>query len=288
MCAPAGPVPAEGVRPGLDALAQHFDLVVADDLCRADGFLAGSDDRRAEELNAALRDPDVRAIWIARGGYGLTRILPRLDAAALRADPVPIVGFSDATAILSWARCAGVRAVHGPVVTQLGALDPSDLRWAVQLVTGEVGAGAVLGDELEALAAAASPTEGPLVGGNLSLLAHLAGTRWQVDADGALVVVEDVGERPYAIDRYLTHLELAGGLRGARGLLAGDFTRCDETRGPARPDAFEVVGERAAAFGLPAWRGLPVGHGAVNRAWPYGGAAVLEGGALRLLDGAVA
>lgn len=286
VCAPAGPVPEERLRAGLAVLAPHFSLRVADDITRQTGYLAGSDERRADELNAALRDPDVRCIWAARGGYGIMRILELLDAAALRADPKPIVGFSDVTALLAWAHREGVRPVHGPVLAQLGRLGAEDQRWAIELLTGERGAGELAGG-LAACGAPGEAAEGPLVGGNLSLVAHLVGSRWQIDPGGVLVVLEEVGERPYAVDRYLTQLALAGGLAGARAVVCGDFTRCDETRGPARPDALEVVGERLASAGVPGWLGLPVGHGERNRAWPYGARAVIEGGVLRLLEGAV-
>src|SRR5688572_29485978 len=128
--APAGPVPAEGFEAGVRLLAQRYKVVYDEALFERTGFLAGSDDRRADELNRYLADPDVRGIICARGGYGVMRILDRLDAAALRRDPKPIVGFSDVTALLAWSVAeAQVLPIHGPMVVQLGKLPPADVEW---------------------------------------------------------------------------------------------------------------------------------------------------------------
>jgi muramoyltetrapeptide carboxypeptidase len=286
-------VPPPRLRAGLDRLGGRYRLRVADDITRADGFLAGADERRAEELQACLADPDVRAIVVARGGYGILRILDRLDPSVLRRDPKLLVGFSDATALLSWALvAAGVRGVHGPVVGQLGALDPADEAWLYQIMEGTAGAGplpgrlAPIGD-----AGAGGPRrlEGPLLGGNLCLLAHLVGTPWQLPLSGAILLIEDVGERPYAVDRYLTRLGLAGALDGAVAAACGDFVRCEETIMTGHPDAMAVVDERLRRYRLPGLRGLPVGHGDRNLAVPFGGrcALDLDAGRLELIDAAV-
>ncbi|MCP4446533.1 MAG: LD-carboxypeptidase, partial [Myxococcales bacterium] len=172
VVAPAGPVPEERLGPGLRCLEKRYKLLVAPDVCRTDKFLAGSDERRAEEFNTALQNSDVRAIWAARGGYGCSRIVDNLDAAAFMADPVPIVGFSDVTALLCWAAQLGVRSIHGPVLTQLGELGDEDVSFVIEMLAGK-GAGALLPCD-----GSTTPCEGPLLGGNLALLAHLCGTRW--------------------------------------------------------------------------------------------------------------
>lgn len=296
VVAPAGPVPGDRLRAGLDLVAGRYRVKVADDILRSDGYLAGDDERRADELMGALADPDVRAVIAARGGYGILRLLPRLDPAVLRADPKPIVGFSDVTALLAWAARAGVRGVHGPVLAQLAELPPGDQAWFFDRLERPVAPEPIAAPRrLGAWAAALAPepsdaVEGTLVGGNLALVAHLAGTPWAIEPRGALFLLEDVGERPYAIDRYLTRLALAGALDGARGAVLGDFTRCEEKIMASSPDAFAVLDERLRAAGLPALGGLPVGHGARNLALPYGARAVLDpvAGRLEVLDAAVA
>jgi muramoyltetrapeptide carboxypeptidase len=280
VIAPSGPVPRDTLERGLARLAPHFSLRVADDIHRVDGFLAGSDERRAEELNAALRDPDIRGIWMARGGYGVSRLLDDLDGAALRADPIPVVGFSDGTALLSWVAHQGFRCVHGPTMTQLGSLPDAEVQEAVSLAGGGAWGSALAGPPLAALAGRSLP----LVGGNLSVLAHLCGTRFAMSFRDALVVVEDVGERPYALDRYLSQLidQQSEALTSARALLLGELTRCVETKMTQSPDAEQTLLARARKAGIEAAAGWPVGHGETNRAWVFGArCAVDDQGALR-------
>jgi muramoyltetrapeptide carboxypeptidase len=275
ICAPGSPVPADRLRAGLDRLGGRYRLRVAEDITRATGYLAGSDERRAGELNQLLSDPDVRAVLLARGGYGIMRILDELDGDALRRDPKPIVGFSDATALLFWALCAGVRSIHGPVVAQLGDLPASDTEWLVDLLEGRRPAG--LASALRPCGAAGhGRVEGPLLGGNLTLLARLMGTPFTPQLAGAVLFVEDVGERPYAIDRYFTHLGLAGALGGVAAALVGSFTRCEEKVNTPQPDAAAVVDERLRAYAIPGLAGAPFGHGDRNLALPFGGRCVVD------------
>lgn len=278
VVAPAGPVPLDRLRAGLTRLEERFTVRVADDIGRKQGFLAGSDERRAEEFNAALRDPQVRGIWVARGGYGCSRIVPLLDGAALKADPKPIVGFSDATVLLCWARGLGVGSIHGPVVTQLGELGVADAQWALDMISQTHSE--VFASGLDT----ALTAEGPLVGGNLSLLAHLCGTSLSLDLSGALCVLEDIGERPYALDRYLGQLldqSSPYGLGDAAAVLLGDFTDGQEPE--KQRDVISTLRARLALGGIQHISGLPSGHGIRNKSFPFGGLARLERGALCLL-----
>lgn len=310
VCAPAGPVLARRLGPGLALLGQHFAIrlgpLVAAAMANPDrapgrpdqqaGYLAGDDAARAAELNALLRDPDVRAIIVARGGYGLTRLLPALDGAALAADPKPLIGFSDATALLAWALHHGVCGIHGPVVTQLATLPAEDGAALIAALTR-----AEPGPPWQALTqvgldASARPglLAGPLIPGNLIVTCSLVGTPWQLPGLDVIGLLEEVGERPYAIDRCLTQLALAGRLRW-HGAVVGDLTRCTDpphvagaTDDPA--PAHVVVSERLAAAGVPGLAGAPVGHGARNRAVPFAGQVALDlrRGQLEFLDAAVA
>jgi muramoyltetrapeptide carboxypeptidase len=294
VVAPAGPVNRTRLARGLDVLAEHFRPRVMPAVYEAAGFLAGPDAVRADDVNAALRDPDVRAVAIARGGYGILRILPLLDAAALRADPKPLIGFSDGTALLSWAAGAGVRGIHGPTVGQLAELPAGDVAALHRLLTDPTPQGLLPWTLIATGAPARGARDGRLVGGNLTLLAHLVGTPWQVPAAGAIMVVEDVGEAPYAVDRYLTRMHLAGAWDGAAAALVGDFTRCTEAPTPVGgPDdpraALAVVAERLAAFAIPALAGAPIGHGTRNLSWPWAARCTvdLDAGTAAILDAAV-
>jgi muramoyltetrapeptide carboxypeptidase len=287
VVAPAGPVPREGFAAGAAVLGRRYTLRFGDELFSREGYLAGSDERRLSELTAALADPEARAVVLARGGYGLLRILPFLDPAALAARPVPIVGFSDGTALLAHAARAGVAAVHGPVVTQLPNLPASDHEALFRLL--EQGSPGVLLEGLEALVPGRA--RGPLVGGNLEVFSRLVGTPYMPDVTGAILFIEDLGERPYRIDRLVTHLDLAGVFSAVEGVVVGDFSSCVEPE-PTRassPTAAEVLVERLGRLAIPVAIGGLFGHGTRNLALPYGCACELDafGGTLTALEGVV-
>ena len=277
IVAPAGPVNGERLRRGLGRLGGTFRVKIADSVVgeRAPdlpSYLSATDDIRAAEFNAMLRDRDVRAILLARGGYGITRILPRLDADALRADPKPIVGFSDATALLAWAWAAGVRGIHGPMGVQLGVLPDSDVDALVTMLT-------------EARAPGVRPWSlavhgkgryrGPLIAGNLTLFSLMVGTPWPLPLRGAIALIEEVREKPYEIDRYLTHLALTGELAKPAAVVLGDFTQCEEKDDPPGA-AIATVLERLHSAGTPGAVGAPFGHGERNEPLPFGADTVLD------------
>lgn len=287
VVAPSGPVPREGFAAGAALLGQRYQLRYDDGLFAREGFLAGSDERRLAELTAAFADPDARAVVMARGGYGLLRILPFLDPRPLLERPRPIVGFSDGTALLAWAAVAGVVGVHGPVVTQLASLPGEDLANLFRAL--EDPAPGLLMEDLTGLVPGRA--RGPLLGGNLEVFSRLVGTPFLPDLAGAILFIEDIGERPYRIDRLITHLDLAGVFSAVAGVVVGDFSGCREpepTR-EASPSAAEVLEERLARLAIPVAVGAPVGHGTRNVALPYGAMAELDTmfGTLKALEGAV-
>ncbi len=280
IVAPAGPVKLERVQRGLARLGDAFRIRLAPSLTapREPGpsYLAASDDTRAGELSAMLADPDVRAIVLARGGYGLMRILPRLDPELLRRDPKPIVGFSDATALLSWAYAAGVRGIHGPMIAQLGDLGDGDIAALVAMLTTST----AVGVRPWSLAAhGRGMHRGHLVAANLTMASLLVGTRWALPLAGAIALFEEVGERPYELDRYLTQLALTGALAETKAVVLGDLTRCVDANPPTGvPDpedaALATMLERLAH--LPVAVGAPIGHGMRNECVPFGAACELD------------
>jgi muramoyltetrapeptide carboxypeptidase len=284
VVAPAGPVPRDRFAAGAAILRSRYQLVHEERIFERQGYLAGSDEVRAAELQAALADPSVRAVVCARGGYGLTRILDRLDAAPFVRAPKPVVGFSDVTALLAWAARAGVVALHAPVVTQLGDLPDEDAAALVALLESHVPPPPLTG--LRALAPGAAA--GRLLGGNLELVSRLVGTPWALDLRDAVLLIEEVGERPYRIDRQLTQLGSAGALAGLRGAVVGALHRCVEPDGSG-PSGEEVIGERLGALGIPVLAGAPVGHGPRNRALPHGARVRVDAaaGTVEFLDAAV-
>jgi muramoyltetrapeptide carboxypeptidase len=287
--APAGPILPEIARAGLALLAERYQVGVDDAIFERTGFLAGSDERRADELNRYMNDPDIRAIIPARGGYGMMRILEMLDPGALHRDPKPIMGFSDITVLHAWcARTAQVRPIHGPMVQQLPRLPRTDLEWMFRILEDPAPPGPIPAELERGGDRGGGTVEGRLVGGNLELLTRLIGTPWQLDLGATILMIEDVGERPYRIDRMLTQLKLSGQLEGVRAAAIGDFLRSEEQDG-SPPSAREVIEERLAAFEIPAVFGVPIGHGDRNLALPIGAkcAVDLTEGKLILEEGAV-
>ena len=269
VVAPSGPVTKEGLKEGFDALSERYSVSWDQTLFDSDGYLAGHDSRRIDEFNGCLRDPDIRAIFVARGGYGSMRLLPHLDAAALRADPKLIVGFSDATALLAWTLSLGIGAVHGPVVNQFPLLSDMDKQWLWNTLEGTL-TDAIL--PITSCHGFTSPTyEGRLVGGNLTLLAQLAGTDYKMDFSNSIVILEDIAEHAYAIDRSLTTLNLCGAWDHAVGFCVGSMTDCQDSYGIEPQDVFD-----RCLPTKPHMHELPVGHGNTNRAFMLGSMAVMD------------
>lgn len=289
VVAPSGPVPREEFEAGAALLAARYRLRYDPaTLFRAQGFLAGPDEVRLAELVEAVRDPEARAVVMARGGYGLLRLLPHLDPNVLREHPKPIVGFSDGTALLAFAARAGVASVHGPVITQLARLPEEDRAGLFGLLEGP-GPG-LLCSGLES--PVPGRVRGPLLGGNLEVFSRLLGTPFLPDLVGAVLFFEDLGERPYRVDRIITHLDLAGVFGMAAAVVIGDFSGCKEPQGSQldSPPVEEVLQERLGRLAIPVAFGAPIGHGQRNVALPYGTMVELDTrhGTLVALEGAVA
>ena len=287
VVAPSGPVPAERLARGLAHVRRRYGApTLARNLDARSGYFAGADALRLDSLRRALLDDEARVLWAARGGYGATRLLERLDPELLRRRPKLIVGFSDISALLCWALATGVPAIHGPVVAQLGELGPDDLQRLDALLRGELPAPLVAADGASVITG--GRVEGRLIAANLEVLRSLLGTPWFPPLRGAILALEEVGERPYRIDRALTQLLTSGALRGVRGVAFGQLHGCREPEngGSQGASAREVVEERLARLGVPLLIGLPFGHApAANAALPVGVAARLDAdqGALALL-----
>lgn len=256
--APAGPAREDELERGLAVLSRRYVPRYDEGLVARHGYLAGDDDRRARELADALADPEARAIMALRGGYGTMRIARRVGPAitGLRAAPKAIIGSSDLSALGGLLQRAGVGWVHGPMVRTLGRTDEASIERLWQVLEDP---DAVDDAALDLHGLAPGVARGPLQGGNLSVLAALAGTDLLPDFTGAIVLLEDVGERPYRLDRLVTQLRLAGVLEGAAGFLLGDFTDCAGSASDPTPE--EVLKTNLADLGVPIVAGFPAAHG---------------------------
>jgi muramoyltetrapeptide carboxypeptidase len=288
VVAPSGPVVADAFAAGLAVLSERYDVRYDPAILRRDhGYLAAPDGERLAALLAALEDREVRALFMGRGGYGLLRIATGLDRDLLRRDAKPMVGFSDGTVLLAAAAVAGVASIHGPVVSQLGRL-PDEDRTALFALLESTEPRALL-THLEALRPGCA--RGPLVGGNLEVFSRFLGTPLLPDLEGAILFFEDVGERPYRIDRLLTHFELAGVFSAVAGVVVGEFVACDEPADSrvSSPPVMDVVRERLSRLSIPVVLGAPFGHGRRNVALPYGATVLLDAqsGTLTALEAVV-
>jgi muramoyltetrapeptide carboxypeptidase len=300
MVAPsAAPNEPERIRFAIDTVESlGFKVKPSAHLFDRDGYLAGSDAARADDLNTMFADDGVDAIWCVRGGYGASRILPALDYGLMQRKPKALIGYSDITALhMAIHRHAGLVTFHGPVAFR--AFTPYALGELKRVLwTGETPVrlggpppferteGRV---DWENRVATLVPgkARGRLLGGNLCLLSHLCGTPYFPDLRGAILFLEDVEEAYYRIDRMLTQLWLSGALAGVAGVAFGKFTNCD-------PSAFflqnrpleDILAERCRALGVPAVSGIMVGHIEDQTTLPVGCLAELDAdaGTLTLLE----
>jgi muramoyltetrapeptide carboxypeptidase len=281
LVAPGGPVTAERIdAAAAECRSLGFEPVPGLNASARLGYLAGKDGGRAADLEAAFRDPRIDGIWALRGGYGAMRLLETLDFEPLRRRPRPFIGFSDNTAIHLALRRLGLVSFHGP---HPGALATSFSRECFERVLGAAGPAGLLppdpaGEPVTTLRGGTA--EGVLAGGNLSLLAASCGTPWSLDAAGCVLVLEDVSEPVYRIDRALMQLAAAGALEGVAAFAFGRFT--DRPANENDRPLEDVLTELAARYGVPAVLGLPVGH--IDAQWtvPLGVRARLDAGSGRL------
>ena len=262
MVAPAGPFPRPAFAAGLAVLRTRYEVVHTDAIFSQSRYLAGDDEVRLGDLVRALGDPSTLAVFCARGGYGAMRLLDRVDPEAF--PPKLLVGFSDITAFhLAW-QAKGRVSIHGPVVTQLGRAPANARERLFSVLEGTGPAGALAGTATYVPGA----VEGPLVGGNMSVLTRLLGTRFMPSLDGAVLLLEDVGERPYRFDRMWMHLKLSGALDRVAGVCLGEFSGCEEA--DASYSGEDVRRDMVAALGRPCAGGFRIGHDDENLAVPLG------------------
>jgi muramoyltetrapeptide carboxypeptidase len=272
VIAPAGPCDRALVLRGLGWLSEHYRVEFDSGIFEREGYLAGSDARRLAELDRALADPGLGAIVAARGGYGLTRIAEQADWAALRRHPKWLVGFSDATVLHVEALRTGVASLHA---ANAGGLGQGDARARERFCRAlEEPVAPRLLDGLECL----HPGRGlgPLVGGNLSLLVASATAGRLRFPLGSIVLLEDVTETAYRVDRLLTSLIASGALDGASGVVLGDFTDCPPSAGVSVRD---VLVERLGGLRIPVLAGLRFGHGEWNEPLVLGPRAAIDAAA---------
>jgi muramoyltetrapeptide carboxypeptidase len=271
VVAPSSPFDRAAALAGIAWLKQRYRVRYRTSLFARDGYLAGSDRRRTTELQSAF-DGDVKAIVAARGGYGLSRFVHQIDWANMLREPRWLVGFSDFTVLHVEAWRRGIASVHAPMVGSLAtAGEAAQAQWLLALESPR------RERQLSGLTSwRRGRAKGRLVGGNLAMLHACAAASRLVVPQGAVVLLEDIGERPYRVDRMLSNLITGGPLTRASAILVGDFTDC--VAGADGRTVEQVLRERLSVLGIPVLADLPIGHGARNEAVVLGLQAEVDAG----------
>lgn len=300
LVAPAGPLLERDDLTRAQALCRALDYepVLGNNAHARHGYLAGTDAERLSDINSALSDPSIDAIWCIRGGYGSIRLLDGIDYEALVRQPRVVIGFSDITAVLNAiTHLTGLVTFHGPVArSSMSAftrqhferiLARSDSAGRLQRIPAP--SGVLIPQENRIVTVTGGVAQGRLVGGNLTLLQCLVGTPYFPDLAGAILFLEDVGEDLYRVDRMFAHLRLSGALRHLAGVLVGRFTDLERSGTDGALGFDEVLANYLGPLRIPVAFGFPVGH--IEDQWtlPLGVLARMDAdaGELDLLESAV-
>ena len=290
LVAPSGAVRTPGAleRSAAELERMGYRVKLGKSCGQVYGYLSGADEVRARDINDMFLDDAVDAIVCVRGGYGTTRILDRLDYAAIAAHPKIFMGFSDITALhIAMLEKAHLATFHGPMSTADcadGPMHPFSLASMELALCAEAPMGALENAPgyPERRTLAPGRAEGQLVGGNLMLITSLLGTPYELDTRGRILFIEEIGEHTYCIDRMLTQLRLAGKLDDCAGVVFGDFNNC-----PIEYPAFglsieQIIRDIVVPCGKPVFTGLQAGHCTPKLTLPLGARCRLDADARTL------
>jgi muramoyltetrapeptide carboxypeptidase len=236
-----------------------------------EGYFAGGDSARLADLVEAIDDDTVDGIWCLRGGYGAMRLLPYLSVERITRANKPLLGYSDITALHSAWQMGGVVSYHGPTARAVLTDFSREALRSVICASDEV---KLFHEAAESVNAGVAT--GRIVGGNLALLAAMCGTPWEMDMRGAIVVIEDIGEATYRLDRMLTQLRLAGAFDACAAIVFGQFTDCPESTEDGARTLRSLIVEFAGMVNVPVLAGVPVGHISDQWTLPFGKSATLD------------
>ena len=278
IIAPSGIPDQENLAQGV-ALLQSWGhrVILGRNIYQKWRYTAGTTPQRAEDLIWAFTDPQVDVVWVARGGFGVQHCLPTLPA--LKATDKSVIASSDSTALLNYLYLRGyVNLFHGPMVTSLANGVDEATRTAMRGLLDDPKASGVIQCD-NTLEPVRGTLAGPLLGGNIAVLASLVGSEWSLRTQGAILMLEDVTEHAFRLDRFLLQLCTSGALEGASAIVLGEFVKCYL---PADADytVSELVFDLLKPLGVPILTGAQFGHGTTNLPWPYGRTVTLSGASI--------
>jgi len=270
IVAPAGVFDHMKLHRGISVLEQMgFHVFTPKGLFEKEDYLAGSDEHRAHLLNHLFQEPSVKAVICARGGFGSIRILSLLNYKCIRESRKIFLGFSDITALLFsfQARC-GLVSFHGPMITSLADANKKSRQAMYKALTSNR---KLILKPAKGLTIKSGSRAGTVTGGNLATLCHLVGTPFEPDLKGHILIIEDIGEPHYKIDRMLIQMKLAGCFEGLAGLALGSFEDCGKLEG-----VYRIVERVFKEYDFPVLAGFEIGHGKTNLTFPVGLKATLD------------
>ena len=240
-----------------------YEVQLGDSVYLKDGPFAGTPQQRANDINQMFSDPNIDAIFCARGGYGANRVLPLLDYDLIQSKPKIFMGYSDVTAFLtSITQKTGLVTFHGPMLSTFkNKLVPYNLDTLVNVLSGKEDIRIVEPNELKSTILKSGKAIGPLWGGNMCLLGNQLGTKNQLNTDGVILFIEDVDESLYAFDRMLFHMKEAGMFENIRGLIVGELTEMKDQIIPFGKTTDEIILDVCGDLNIPIVTNFPCGHG---------------------------
>jgi len=272
LVAPAGSlISKDNFTAGVELLEKKGFKVKSNQklLLNAKGYLAGSDQERADDFNKMWSDHEVKALVAARGGYGCLRMIDLIDMKKIRKNPKVLIGFSDLTVLLNAIhKKTGLVTFHGPVVTTLANIDKQSIKSFFNILTGKT-TEILKPSKVEVLKE--GKAKGILLGGNLTTLVHTLGTPYEIPWNDTILFIEEVGESPYRLDRLLTHLYKAKRLQKINGLILGTFTDSGKIeKSTTKTTVNRRILELLSDKNIPIWSNFPSGHGRRNLTLPVG------------------
>lgn len=290
LVAPAWLITEKELQASVERVKQlGLEPVYPDNILDKHGYFSGTDKQRADRFNDMVKNPDIKGIIFTNGGYGCARILDFIDYDLLKKNPKVIIGFSDSTALLNAVhQKTGVVTFHGPVAQTIHreynkmqfrniVMNPS-AKYLIESSGSDL-AKSAQDKVLERYTITSGRVQGELVGGNLTLICSLMGTPYQIDMKGKIVMIEEIDEEPYRIDRMLTQLIASGELAKASGIAFGVCRKCDKSDKTVAPNSFtlrQVIEDRIKPLDIPSVYGLSFGHNQCNFTFPIGLKAQLD------------